>query len=59
MKRLCRDCPHLKSAKTGAVGERYWCGPTGDGWNGEALGVYPWKSKPHPKCPLKAKEDEQ
>ena len=53
MKRLCRDCPNCKSAKTGAISERYWCGLTGDGWNGKALGVYPWKNKPHPKCPLK------
>lgn len=53
MKRLCRDCPHCKHAKSGLISERYWCGLTGDGWNGKALGVYPWKNKPHPKCPLK------
>lgn len=31
MKQRCSDCPHLKSAKTGAISERYWCGLTGDG----------------------------
>lgn len=51
MERLCRDCPNCKSAKTGAVSNRYWCGLTGDGYNGKAMGVYPWKNKPHPKCP--------
>ena len=56
MKRLCSDCPHLKNAKTGFIGCRYWCGLTGDGRNGKALGVYPWKQKPHPKCPLKGEE---
>ena len=45
MKQRCSDCPHLKSAKAGAISERYWCGLTGDGWNGKALGVYPWKNK--------------
>ena len=58
MKRLCRDCPHCKHAKSGLISERYWCGLTGDGWNGKALGVYPWKNKPHPKCPLKEDERE-
>lgn len=53
MERLCRDCPNCKSAKTGAVSNRYWCGLTGDGYNGKAIGVYPWKNKPHPKCPMK------
>ena len=51
MGRLCQDCPNCKSAKTGAVSNRYWCGLTGDGYNGKAMGVYPWKNKPHPKCP--------
>lgn len=60
MKRLCRDCPNCKHAKTGLISERYWCGLTGDGYNGKAMGVYPWKNKPHPKCPLKEeRKDEQ
>lgn len=58
MERLCRDCPNCKSAKTGAVSNRYWCGLTGDGYNGKAMGVYPWKNKPHPKCPMKGKSRE-
>lgn len=59
VKLLCRDCHYLKCTNTGAISERYWCGLTGDGWNGKALGVYPWRSKPHPKCPLKEKEVEK
>lgn len=50
---LCADCPHLKSAKAGPVSFRYWCGLSGDGYNGKALGVNPHIGKPHPKCPLK------
>ena len=33
MKQRCSDCQHLKSAKAGAISERYWCGLTGDGWH--------------------------
>ena len=50
---ICRECSHLKHAKTGYVSKRYWCGLTGDGYNGKAIGVYPRNNKPHPKCPLK------
>lgn len=50
---ICRECSHLKHTKTGYISERYWCGLTGDGYNGKAMGVYPWNNKPHPKCPLK------
>ena len=53
MKRLCRDCPHCKGTRMSYISFRYWCGLTGDGYNGKALGVYPWKNKTHPKCPLK------
>lgn len=53
MKRLCRDCPHCEGIKTGYISFRYWCGLTGDGYNRKAMGIYPWKNKPHPKCPLK------
>ena len=58
MGKLCRDCPNCKSAKTGAVSNRYWCGLTGDGYNGKAMGVYPWKNKPHPKCPMRGRSRE-
>lgn len=50
---LCRNCKHCKSARVGYVSSRSWCKLTGDGWNGKAMGVYPWLDKPHPKCPLK------
>ena len=59
MKQRCSECQHLKSAKTGAISERYWCGLTGDGWNEKALGVYPWKSKPKKNSRRKGKMNEQ
>lgn len=52
MSRLCRDCSKCKGARVGYVSHRYWCSLTGDGYNGKAMGVYPWLDKPHPKCPL-------
>lgn len=57
MKQTCSNCPHLKSARAGLISYRYWCGLTGDGYNGKAIGVYPQKKTPHPKCPLKADKD--
>ena len=49
---LCKDCPHLKSrqARPNAITTIYWCGLN------TSIGCYPWKEKPHPKCPLKKKE---
>lgn len=55
MKMLCKNCSHCKSARTGYLTERYWCSLTGDGYNGNALGIYPWKRTQHPKCPLRKK----
>ena len=49
---LCKNCNKCKGARVGYVSHRYWCSLTGDGWNGKAMGVYPWLDKPHPKCPL-------
>ena len=51
-KLLCKNCPHCKYKRTGYISYSYWCGLTGDGWNGKAVGVYPWMTKPHQKCPL-------
>lgn len=59
MKMLCKNCSHCKSARTGYLTERYWCSLTGDGYNGNALGIYPWKRTQHPKCPLRKIEVEQ
>ena len=50
---LCKDCKKCKGTRVGYVSHRYWCSLTGDGFNGKAMGVYPWLDKPHPKCPLK------
>ena len=50
--KLCKNCEHLKSAKTGYISYRYWCGLTGNGYDNKALGIRPWIEKPHPKCPL-------
>ena len=36
MKQTCSNCPHLKSARSGFISYRYWCGLTGDGYNGKA-----------------------
>lgn len=49
---LCKDCTYCHGTKVGFVSYRYWCSKTGNGYNGSALGVYPWKNYPHPKCPL-------
>ena len=54
---LCRNCKKCKGTRVGYVSHRYWCSLTGDGWNGKAMGVYPWLDKPHPKCPLKGLSD--
>lgn len=54
---LCKDCKHLKSKMVGLVSSVYWCGLIGNGWTGTSIGVFPWKKKPHPKCPLSIKEN--
>ena len=51
--KLCKNCHHLKSKKSGAISETYWCGLVGNGYQGTSIGIYPWISKPHPECPLK------
>lgn len=57
-KQLCKDCQHLKSrqARPNAITTIYWCSLVGDGRKGTSIGCRPWIEKPHPKCPLKAKE---
>jgi hypothetical protein len=46
---LCRDCKHLKMKKVGYVSFVHFCG------HKKNLGIWPEKKKPHPKCPLKNK----
>ena len=49
MKRICRDCIHMKSKRVGDVTWVHWCGLG----KGKSIGIYPWKNKAHPKCPLR------
>lgn len=56
---LCKDCKYLKSKSVGIASTVYWCGKVGDFYKKTSIGVYPWKNKPHPKCPIKKQEKEQ
>lgn len=56
---LCKNCKYLKSKNVGIVSTVYWCGKVGDFYKNTSIGVYPWKNKPHPKCPLKNQIKEQ
>ena len=48
-KKLCKNCRHMRSFKTGIVSSAYYCGIAYD----EPVGIYPWIEKPHPRCPLR------
>jgi len=50
---LCKDCPHCRTKIVGFVSTRSFCMLSkGSEAAGTKLGVIPWASKPHPKCPL-------
>ena len=50
---LCKDCSYLKSKPVGRLSARYWCNASkGSSVKGTKLGVFPWATKEHPKCPL-------
>jgi hypothetical protein len=50
---LCKDCPNLRHRKVGYVSSVFYCGLVRGFDSGTGLGVYPWKTGPHPKCPLR------
>lgn len=50
-KLICKNCQHLRRERIGEMSRSYYCGisPNRD----KPIGIYVWKEKPHPKCPLK------
>lgn len=47
-RRLCSNCIHCKSKPVGLISTTYWCELNG-------MGLHPWFTTPHPKCPVKNK----
>ena len=56
---LCKDCKYLRGKSVGIASTVYWCGKVGDFYKKTSIGVYPWKNKPHPKCPIKNQEQKK
>lgn len=52
---LCKNCPQCKTVGVGYISTRSWCKLSKPDAAGRYLGLEPWRSKPHPKCPLMAR----
>lgn len=51
---LCRNCRFCKTVSVGYVSSRSWCSRSkGNGYDGKALGVQPWRNTIHPECPMR------
>lgn len=49
-KPLCKNCEFCHIEPVGYVSNRSWCMLSGD--DGFAIGINPWKGRPHKRCPL-------
>ena len=49
-KPLCKNCEFCHIEPVGYVSNRSWCMLSGD--DGFAIGINPWKDRPHKRCPL-------
>lgn len=49
-KPLCKNCDFCHIEPVGYVSSRSWCMLSGD--DGFAIGINPWKGRPHKRCPL-------